>query len=540
MEEMPLTVPDPPGPERPTGGGVPQGGRRRGQAGFSYLEILIGITILAIVAGAVVQGFSAAGAQVGRSRLDSVATDIAQSTLERVRAMDYDDVGIAGGNPPGTLTASRTRRVDNTDYLVQLAVSYADDPTPGRPRTYINYKRVVVTVTPQVPNARAITQSTISAPPNYGAVSGKATAVITVVDSLTDQPIQGVSVRLDGSTSAARVDTTGADGKVIFAGLDPSDPDPTSSTYRYRATATLAGFSTHPDSVSVQQSLTAAQTWQATIKMYRPASVRVNVRDRATGQFVTERTEVRYTTPPPASISQAFVGYTGQFLIDRVNGNELQPSNTASTVVAIPDCYRSASGSSPVPVGYPTNTVQTFDLDVDRLAATGYVDVWVVDNANGKPIPGATASATGGPMATLDLPTQRTVDGNGYTRFCLTQSGSVPYLISAGAPGYGAGSLPASVAQNRTTPVTLRLVKGTVGNIRLLASSSGVLVRLQGLAGTYDLSQPTNAFGYADFVGLTAGSYMAYVATGFSGGSPVWSLGTPVTAVAGQTTSYRP
>ena len=76
------------------------------------------------------------------------------------------------------------------------------------------------------------------------------------------------------------------------------------------------------------------------------------------------------------------------------------------------------------------------------------------------------------------------------------------------------------------------------GTIRLSAGSSGKLVRLQALSGTYDASQTTNSFGRADFTGLAAGNYMAYIATGFSGGTPIWSAGKVVSATGGNLTTY--
>lgn len=512
-------------------------GRNRGsaQAGFSFIEVLVGIVILAIVAGAVVQGFAASSSQVGRSKLDTVATDIAQSRLEAARRLPYADVGTVGGNPEGTLPATQTRRVGNTDYLVQTGVAYVDDPALGRPRTFVNYKRVTVTVTPQVPNGRAVTQTTIVAPPNYGAIEGRATAVITVLDSLTDQPVQGVTVTLDGSTSPRRSDVTDAEGKVVFAGLEPSDPNTNSPTHHYRATAAATGYSTHPDSLVVRQSLAVSQTWQATIKVFKPAAMRINLRDSGTGQFITERADITVTTPPPAAFTQNFITVNGQLLVDRLNGAEIQPSPTAFRVDAEVDCYRNATQSSPVPVGYPANTVQTFDFAMERIPNTGYLDVWVVRDANGAAIPGAVVQVSGGEAGLS--PRIRTVDGNGYTRYCIQASGSGRYIVSAGSPGYGAGSLLAEVRSGQTTPVTLRLVQGATGDMRLTTTRSGALVRLQAVSGTYDATQATNSFAYADFTGLAVGDYIAYVATGFSGDTPLWSTGKPVRVTGGTMTT---
>jgi prepilin-type N-terminal cleavage/methylation domain-containing protein len=505
---------------------------RRAQAGFSFIEVLIGIIILAIVAGAVVQGFAASSSQVGRSKLDSVATEIAQGQLESARRLTYGQVGTVGGNPEGSLTAVQTRTVGSTAYRVQTSVAYVDDPALGRPRTYVNYKRVTVVVTPQLPNARAVTQTTLIAPPNFGAVEGRATAVITVVDALTDEPLKGATVTLDGSTSPRRSDVTDAEGKVVFAGLEPSDPLPTSSTHFYRATAAVSGYSTHPDSLLVRQSLAVSQTWQATIKVFKPSTIRVNLRDADTGAFITERADVKVTTPPPTAFSQEFTTSTGQLTVDRINNAEIQPSPTAFTVNAVVDCYQPASQSSPVPVGYPVNVVQAFDFALRRIPNTGYLDVWVVNNANGAPLPGAVVQVSGGEAR---IPARaRTADANGYARFCLPQSGAGRYVVAAGSPGFGAGSVLAEVRPGQTTPLTFRLVQGATGDMRLTTTRSGALVRLQAVVGTYDAVQSTNEFAYADFTGIAAGDYIAYAAVGFSGDTPLWSSGKPVRVQGGR------
>ena len=82
-------------------------------------------------------------------------------------------------------------------------------------------------------------------------------------------------------------------------------------------------------------------------------------------------------------------------------------------------------------------------------------------------------------------------------------------------------------------------MRALTGDVRLITGLSGSLVRLQALQGTYDAARATNAFGYADFTGLAAGSYVAYFATGFSGDSPVWSPGVPVQVVGGQRSDHR-
>lgn len=502
-------------------------GRRRHQGGFAYIEVLISILILAIVAGAIFQGFAASSAQVGKSRLDSVASKLAAGALEDAKNMRYDDVGVVGGNPPGTMQATVDRVVNGTTYRVVTSVVYVDDPAQGRPQTYVNYKKVTITVTPQVPVGSAVTASSIIAPPSYANIAGKATAVVTVVDGITLQPLSGATVTVSGSTSPTRVDSTDAQGKAVFAGLLPSATSPASPQYYYVASAARAGYLTHPDTpVTVtRQNLTASQTWQVTIKMYRPATVNVNLVDSATGQPVTERSDVTVTSPAPAAIAETFTTFTGALTTTTIGGNPILPSSTPFTVAVRTDCYADANQSAALPVNYPTNTSHTFTFSLTRTTG-GWLDVWVRRASNGAAIGNATVQVSGGPSSMAPL--TRTTDANGYTRFCLPVSGSVNYTVSATASGFGSGSLPAAITLNATTPMTLSLVSGSTGTVRLKTVSSNVLVRLQAASGTYDLTQYTNSSGNADFTNLAMGAYVAYYATGFSSGNPVWSGGKAV------------
>ncbi len=104
----------------------------------------------------------------------------------------------------------------------------------------------------------------------------------------------------DLSTSPTQTRSTGADGKVVFAGLEPSAISATDPKYKYRLTVGLADpWVTHPDSVPAlaQQHLTASQTWTTTLKVFKRATIQVNLRDATTGQLITERSEVDVTTP---------------------------------------------------------------------------------------------------------------------------------------------------------------------------------------------------------------------------------------------------
>jgi len=340
-------------------------GRRRHQQGFALIEVLVSILILAIVAGAIFQGFAASSAQVDKSRLDSVSSKLAAGALEEARNMRYDDVGTVGGNPPGTLSSTVNRVVSGTTFRIDTSVVYVDDPAQGRPQTYVNYKKVTISVTPQVPLGTAVTASTLISPPNYAAISGKATAVVTVVDAVTDDPLPGATVTLNGSTSPTRIDSTDANGKAVFAGLLPSATSVASPQYYYVASAARPGYLTHPDTpvTTTRENLTASQTWQVTIKMYKPATINVNLVDSATGLPVTERSDITVTSPAPTSIAQTFTTFTGALTATTLGGNPIVPNLSPFTVATRTDCYADATQSAAVP---------------PAARVSGMVKVWLV------------------------------------------------------------------------------------------------------------------------------------------------------------------
>ena len=227
---------------------------------------------------------------------------------------------------------------------------YVDDPALGQPQTYVNYKKVTVTVTPQTSRAHAYTQTTLIAPPSIGAISGKSTIIATVIDALTDQPVAGAPVTADLSTSPTQTRSTGADGKVVFAGLQPSAIPVNDPKYKYRLTVGLTDpWVTHPDNAPAlaQQHLTASQTWTTTLKVFKKATIKVNVRDSATGLPIGERTEVVATTPGPDVLSESQTGYTGAFTFATLGGKAIQPSASDFTVAAQPDCYANGAIDRP-------------------------------------------------------------------------------------------------------------------------------------------------------------------------------------------------
>jgi hypothetical protein len=501
------------------------------------LEVLIGILILAIVAGGVVEGFAAASSQIATSRVSVDASKIASQHLEDINNMPYASVGVVGGNPTGTIPASQTQVVGAVTYTVQTSVKYVDNPAIGQPHTYVDYKSVAVVVSPGVLGAQSVTQTTILAPPNYASITGLATAVVTVVDAVTLQPLSGMTVTISGGPSATRTDLTSGSGTVVFAGLAPNATSTSSPQYSYVAQVSQAGYATDPSTAPsvTTQHLTASQTWDVTIKVFQPATLGVSLLDSVTGLPITNYSTVSVTAPAPQSVTDSQSGTSGAYTFTTLQGQVIEPSLSSFGITASADCYVSQTLNTPVPAGYPSATSQSVTFKLVPQSG-GHLNVTVLNASTGQPISGAQVQISGGQINLS--PVGRTTNAAGQVTFCEPASGSVNYTLAAGAAGYGAGSISAVITNNTTTSLTMQLAPGTTGTIRLTTSTSNTLVRLVAKVGTYDVSQYTNSSRYADFITLAPGSYTAYIAVGFSSGTPIWNSGKSVTAVSGTTTSY--
>ncbi len=510
---------------------------KRCQAGFSYIEVLVAIAVLAVVAGGLAQGLALTSTTLSKSKVDTIAGNLAGEVIEEAQHLAYDQVGTPGGNPPGVLAPTEVRSVDDIDFDVRTTVEYIDDPAQGQPQTFVNYKRVSVTVTSRSVDATPTSQSTLIAPPAIGAIAGKSTIIANVVDALTGDPIVGATVTADQSTSPTVTDTTDAEGRVIFAGLEPSAVSPGNPRYKYRLTVSKAGYerASGSEPSEAQQHLAPSQTWETTLRIFRPASIQVDLRDSTSAAPVTEFSSVTVSTPSPNSVSETLSTESGGVLFQTIGGAPIEPSASDFSVEINAECYARTTLTGPVPTGYPGTTTEVFTADLTPITS-GDLHVTVVDDATGAPLPDAEVQVSGGSAAIP--PRVRSVDPAGFVRYCLEPSGGTEYVLSAAAPGYGAGSTLATVEEGQVTALTVRLVRGSAGVIRLRSSGSNQLTRLRATTGTYDAQQLTNQFRYADYTGLAPGTYIAYIATGFSGGDPEWSSGKSVEAQAGRTIQY--
>ncbi len=125
--------------------------------GFTLVEIIIALLIIFILVMAVAPLYEFVAQAMNSNKYKQTATGLANSVLEEMRALPYvvkdpdtgmlvtdidvPQLGLQGGNPPGSIPATQTRTIDGRTYTIKTRVYWvAKDDNPAA------YKKVKVAV----------------------------------------------------------------------------------------------------------------------------------------------------------------------------------------------------------------------------------------------------------------------------------------------------------------------------------------------------------------------------------------------------------
>lgn len=504
--------------------------RPAGEAGFTLVEVLLAMVILAGLATAMAGLLTSAVSANRLARERTVADQAAAEQIEYIRRLAYDDVGVVLGNPAGVVASPTSIVVTGRPATITTQIRYITDPTPTSYETTANYKRVTVTITSDADGRVLAKQVTYVAPTSRTPFAGLNLAIIkpTVIDYGLNIPMANVGVALNTGPSAPRTDVTDATGKIEFLKLAPNSTSSCPSDC-YDLIATLVGYVQLDGTMRLN--VGAGQTVTPTLQIYKPSTINVVLKDTS-GASYTGPVSLKVTTARTGA-SQTFAVSGGSAAITAINGEPIVPS-VQHTVEAwsngTPLCATPVTHY--VPDNYPTVLTTSFTLTLGGCPS-GSVAVTVT--WGGSPAPGATVSLSGGPYSLTTV--TGTTNASGQVTFTNVPSGA-GYTVQATKSGQSATPATASVTTGSTTAVPMTLPTGTVAvNVKRSGTNqSGATVTLTGGPMGVSLTGTTDSNGNYSFTNVPVGAGYTVKAWKCTASSPRRSgQATSVTTTSGTT-----
>lgn len=212
--------------------------------GMTLVDVLVGTAVVVAVFAGIFSLLRASAILSGTSASKATALAVANSRIEELRSLPYDDIGTVGGIPAGQVAQEEVLVRNNIPFTVRTFISYYDDPKDGSGLADSNgietdYKRAKVTVTYYVsPGVRSVSVVSTFAPPGIETTTGGGTLRVVVVDA-DGAAVPGAEVSVENTNVTPAIDlTTFTDfaGYALFPGAATSTG--------YRISVTKSGWST--------------------------------------------------------------------------------------------------------------------------------------------------------------------------------------------------------------------------------------------------------------------------------------------------------
>lgn len=201
---------------------------RKKSAGFTFIEILIGVFLMLVVFLGVLGAYRL-GVQVAlQSRLRTAAIALANQKIELTRNLSYTDVGTQGGIPPGIILETEEVLRNGIPYTAKTTVVYIDDPFDGvAPDDLLpnDYKRVKVKISWAFGRGGDVILVTDIAPRGLETDIGGGNLFITVFNAV-GIPIPQADIHVVNNAVNPSIDAnfqTNNNGTVLIAGAPASN-----------------------------------------------------------------------------------------------------------------------------------------------------------------------------------------------------------------------------------------------------------------------------------------------------------------------------
>jgi prepilin-type N-terminal cleavage/methylation domain-containing protein len=422
--------------------------------GFGLIELLISMTMFAIVSAPLAGVLLAGVSQQKLSKERTLAAQTAQTAIETIRALPYSSVGLQNGNPTGTVVPTQQASafgVAGLDATVTTRISYMDDAPATSYRTRADYKRVTVTVVRNLDQRRLTQSATYIAPPGGGAYAGQNEGIILaqVIDAVQNTPVVGATVTMGSGPSPTRSDTTDAAGSVVFPSLVPT----TGVSPYYALTVSAPPWVTMredtPPQNTAQSSIVGGQTFQTVLRVYKPSTIAI-VAQNANG---TPYTGSATATVSSSRGSQSYAMTGGTLTVPSIAGELVVPNVQYTARILASNGMYSTATTALVPNAYPIDNTKTFTLALGVTPATMVSFTVHVQNSVGNRVSGATVTVTGGPGSNISL--TATSNSSGDAVFSVP-SNSTPGYVATATSGTLTGNASGAVTGTTTRNVTVR------------------------------------------------------------------------------------
>lgn len=195
--------------------------------GFTIIEALVVLFIFSIVTVTFYAAFSIGTKSIIDSKNRLGAISLANERMEIIRNLKYDNIGVVGGIPSGSILPEEDIVENTRSYHIKTFVQYVDDTLDGvYPVDTVSndYKRVKVTVSWGEGNSKEVFLVSRFVPPGLELLSGQGVLSVNILDSY-GKGVPQATVHVINSSVSPKVDiTTNTDnqGNLMFPGAKES------------------------------------------------------------------------------------------------------------------------------------------------------------------------------------------------------------------------------------------------------------------------------------------------------------------------------
>jgi prepilin-type N-terminal cleavage/methylation domain-containing protein len=195
----------------------PSMARLKNQDGFTIIELMVAITVFALLMAAAALGMNGALNLTRNNRQRAIAANLASSQVDKIQATDFDSVNIG--------YQQITQPVDGINYVININTEWVGPTTltsdcAGGSNANPAYLRASISVQwDNMGGAQPVQDQTLITPPVGTFDSNSGNVGVLVLDR-NAKPELNIPVTINGPSGSDTVFTT-ADGCAFFAYLDP-------------------------------------------------------------------------------------------------------------------------------------------------------------------------------------------------------------------------------------------------------------------------------------------------------------------------------